>query len=342
MQICEALEWARSQGIDNSDRQALLLHCLDQAAHNKAYLRAHDQDRIDALGLTRYEQLISRCKKGEPVAYLIGEKEFYGLTFKVTPATLIPRPDTETLVDWVIECARGSQTKHMVDESRQQASSGRDAKPDLSLDLGLRGSPAGFKILDLGTGSGCIAITLKNQLPSAEVWATDISPDALSVAKENARTNKASIEFRPGSWFEALSNEVTEDLELNSDLDLGSRSGTGTGSSSSFYPGFNLIVSNPPYIAEHDPHLANLQFEPYGALVGGRTGLEVYRELLLNAPNFLSPGGRILFEHGYNQGEAIRALFETMGYESIQSRTDLAGICRCTGGIRPKNGIIGA
>ena len=309
MRICEALEWAKSLGIESSDRQALLLHCVGQQAHNKAYLRAHDQDSMSAPELTRYELLINRCKKGEPVAYLTGEREFYGLSFKVTPATLIPRPDTETLVDWAIECAKSTLTKGVGHAPGLQTSA-------------VKGP---LKILDLGTGTGCIAIALKNHLPSAEEWATDISPDALSVAKENAKRNQTSIEFRQGSWFEAL----------------GDASGAAVNSHTSC-SGFNLIVSNPPYIAEHDPHLANLQFEPYGALVGGRTGLEVYRELLLRAPYFLCPGGRILFEHGYNQGGEVSALFESLGFESIQSRNDLAGICRCTGGTRPKNGIIGA
>jgi len=314
MLICKALEWAKSQGIDSSDRQLLLLHCMGQKAHNKAYLRAHDQDPLSAPQLRHYELLINKCQKGEPVAYLIGEREFYGLSFKVTPATLIPRPDTETLVDWALECAKSPSAKE-----------GGDAP---GLHKGAHRGP--LKILDLGTGSGCIAIALKRQLPSAEVWATDISPDALSVARENAERNQTPIEFRLGSWFEAL----------------GDASGAAVASNVSnvanpCHDGFDLIVSNPPYIAEHDPHLVNLQFEPYGALVGGTTGLEVYRELLLNAPHFLYPGGRILFEHGYNQAEEVKALFESLGFESVQSRTDLAGICRCTGGIRPKNGIIG-
>lgn len=290
MQIYEALDWAKSLGIDVFDRQVILLHCLGQLNYNKAFLISHDHDIITQQQIDDYKALIHRCQRGEPVAYLTGYKEFYGLEFKVTPATLIPRPDTETLVQWAIDT---------VDAKKHQT----------------------VNILDLGTGSGCIAISLKNALPTSQVWATDISPQALEVAKVNAAAHTVAdapnIHFRLGSWFEAL--EPGEN-QLK----------------------FDLIVSNPPYIAEYDPHLAALQYEPYSALVGGASGLSAYTQILRSAPKHLHPEGWILFEHGYNQGEEIRRLFEEFGFESIQSRNDLAGICRCTGGRGPKNGIIGS
>jgi len=289
MQIYEALDWAKSLGIGVFDRQVIMLHCLGQPTHNKAFLISHDQDILTQPQIADYKALIHRCQRGEPVAYLTGYKEFYGLEFKVTPATLIPRPDTETLVQWAIET---------VDAKKHEA----------------------VNILDLGTGSGCIAISLKHARPTAQVWATDLSPQALEVAKVNAgahtQADTPNIHFRLGSWFEAL--EPGEN-QLK----------------------FDLIVSNPPYIAEHDPHLAALQFEPYSALVAGDSGLSAYTQILRSALKYLRPEGWILFEHGYNQGQEIHRLFEQFGFESIQSRNDLAGICRCTGGRGPKNGIIG-
>ena len=287
MQIYQALDWAKSLGIEAIDRQILLLHCLGQPTHNKAFLISHDLDALTLEQESNYSQLIKRCSAGEPVSYLTGSKEFYGLDFKVTPATLIPRPDTETLVNWALDCMSG--------------------------DLDISSSPR--KILDLGTGSGCIAISLGKSITNAQVWATDLSEIALEVARENAATHRLKIHFCQGSWFDALGKEQSS-------------------------PSFDLIISNPPYIAELDPHLADLAFEPKSALVSGEAGLDAFKKILSSTHQHLKPGGWLLFEHGYDQGATLRALFEQLGFESVQSRSDLAGICRCTGGKRPKNGII--
>ena len=287
MQILEALYWAKSVGAEASDRQILLLHCLGQPTHNKAYLLTHDHDSLNLEQVSRYKDLIHRCNAGEPVAYLTGFKEFFGLEFKVNSATLIPRPDTETLVNWVLETvAQGPKQPFSIDN-----------------------------ILDLGTGSGCIAISLKKYRPQANVWATDLSEDALNVAVENAARHQVKVNFGLGAWFNALGTQASSLT-------------------------FELIVSNPPYIEAEDSHLANLLFEPKSALVGGLSGLEAFKEIMETAPKHLSPGGWLLFEHGYNQGETIQSLFAEYGFEFIQSRNDLAGICRCTGARWPINGII--
>jgi len=290
MQIYQALDRAKSLGLEVFDRQILLLHCLGQSTHNKAFLISHDLDSLTREQELKFNELIQRCSAGEPVSYLIGVKEFFGLDFKVSPATLIPRPDTETLVDWALECIK------------------QDFKNSDNTN-----SPR--KILDLGTGSGCIAISLGISIKNAQVWATDLSETALEVARENASTHRLKINFCQGFWFEALGNAQVKTP-------------------------FDLIVSNPPYIAEQDPHLADLTFEPKGALVSGKNGLDAFKIILGSAPQYLKPGGWLLFEHGYDQGETLRSLFVEHGFESVQSRMDLAGICRCTGGIRPKNGII--
>jgi release factor glutamine methyltransferase len=288
MQIFEALNLAKSLGVGSSERQILLLHCLGQTTHNKAFLLTHDQDILSPEQESNYSALLQRYLIGEPVAYLTGFKEFYGLDFKVTPATLIPRPDTETLVEWAHDCM------------------GQALDTEQSFK----------RILDLGTGSGCIAISLKKLLPRAQLWATDISSEALGVARENSALHAADVNFKEGSWFDALRGEEYEAF-------------------------FDLIVSNPPYIAAFDPHLTDLTFEPQSALVSGSMGLDAFKAILQEAQSHLKPGGWLLFEHGHDQGVQLRTLFAEFGFESIQSRNDLAGICRCTAGMSPKNGIIG-
>lgn len=216
----------------------------------------------------RFHALAARRRAGEPVAYLVGRQEFYSLDFEVSPAVLIPRPETELLVE-----------------------------------LALARKPA--SVLDLGTGSGAIALAIKRNLPAARVIATEASAAALAVARRNAVGHALAVEFRHGRWFEPLAGER-----------------------------FDLIVSNPPYVAAGDPHLASLAFEPREALVSGADGLDAIREIAREAAGFLHDGGWLLLEHGIGQDDAVRSLLGAAGLEAVQTWPDLAGIPRVTGGRR--------
>jgi len=215
----------------------------------------------------RFAEFVARRKTGEPVAYILGRKEFYGLELAVNPAVLIPRPETELLVD---------------------------------LALGFGFSSA----LDLGTGSGAIALALKKQRPLARVVAVDSSAAALAVAQRNATRLNLNIEFGHGQWLEGIGES------------------------------FDLIVSNPPYIAADDPHLTELRFEPMSALVSGADGLDAIRELARSAPARLAAGAWLLLEHGMGQERAVRELLNAAGLEEVTSWPDLAGIPRVSGGRR--------
>lgn len=212
--------------------------------------------------------LARRRRAGEPVAYILGRREFYSLDLAVDPAVLIPRPETELLVDLALE--RGAAT-----------------------------------VLDLGTGSGAVALAIKRHLPAARVVAVEASAAALAVARRNAAKLGLDVDFRHGRWFEPVAGER-----------------------------FELVVSNPPYVAEGDPHLADLSFEPVQALVSGPDGLEAIREITSAAGLFLAPGGWLLLEHGAGQELAVRSLLEQAGLESVRTWPDLAGIGRASGGRR--------
>lgn len=237
-----------------------------------AWLIAHDNDAPDAGLLRRYLQLVERRSNGEPVAYLIGTREFYGRPFSVTPDVLIPRPDTELLVERALACLPPDQ-------------------------------PA--NVLDLGTGSGCIAVTLALERPLAHVVAVDRSSAALAVARLNARTLGATTECLASDWFDALAGRR-----------------------------FDIIVGNPPYVAEADPHLSHgdVRFEPSSALVSGIAGLDDLRRLISQAHDYLAPGGHLLLEHGFDQASAVQALFANAGYAGILTWPDLAGNPRVSGG----------
>lgn len=253
---------------------------------SRAYLIAHADDMLDGRKLTAYQALLQRRLAGEPLAYILGEREFFGLNFKVTPATLIPRPDTELLVELALQ--RIPQTP-----------------PSLPLS-GEERRVSVFRVLDLGTGSGAIALSIAHARPDAEVMAVDASSEALQVARENAqRLNIGNARFMQSDWFSALADER-----------------------------FDLIVSNPPYIADADAHLAqgDLRFEPRTALASGADGLDDIRRIVADAKAHLSPGGWLLFEHGYDQAGRARELLETAGYAEVFSARDLAGIERVSGG----------
>jgi release factor glutamine methyltransferase len=216
--------------------------------------------------------LFQRRIAGEPIAYLVGEREFFGLMFHTTPDVLIPRPETELLVE-----------------------------------LALHNLPQGGRVLDLGTGSGAIAVAIAHQRPDAQVTASDRSTAALQIAARNAARNQSAVVFIESDWYAAIP------------------------------PGqFELVVSNPPYIVAGDPHLSqgDLRHEPIDALTDHGDGLAALREIVAGAPARLAPGGWLLMEHGYDQAAAVRALLATQGFAEVQSWRDLAGIERVSGGRR--------
>ncbi len=267
MNCGEALEEARSL-IPLREARLLLRHVLG-VSH--ATLEAHPEGKVSLQDTARFRALVARRAEGCPIAYLTGRREFYGMSFHVTPAVLIPREETELLVDIAVE------------------------KPER-------------RILDLGTGSGCLAIAVAKQLPQAQVTAVDVSAAALDVARENATHHGASVRFLQGDWFAPLDGER-----------------------------FDLILANPPYVAEGDPHLAqgDVCFEPRGALAAGPAGLDDIRRIVAGAAEHLLAGGRLWFEHGYDQAQAVAALLAQAGFVAIEQRRDLAGIPRVTGGTRP-------
>jgi len=279
MTLSDALRQAAAAGLDRLDAQMLLLFSLSRDPNARAWLAAHDDQALGAEQQRQFEQLCQRRAQGEPLPYLTGTKEFFGLPLKVDGRVLVPRPDTETLVHWAID---------VVD-----AASEKSRHP--------------LRALDLGTGSGAIALAVKSCRPSVQVWATDASVDALTVAQANAESLGLSVSFRPGYWLAAVQGEI-----------------------------FDLILSNPPYIEANDPHLAQLQHEPSSALVSGPDGLDDLRHLVAEAPGCLAPGGWLLLEHGHDQAERVRTLLEQAGFKAVTSRTDLAGIERCSGGQWPE------
>lgn len=268
--IAGTLAQAQAGGLARIDAQMLLLHLLQRPLHDRAWLLTHDGDVLAEDALARYEMLCARRAAGEPVAYLTGRKEFYGLGLQVDARVLDPRPDTETLVDWALELA----------------------------------APRA-RMVDLGTGSGAIALALQSRRPGAQVLAVDASADALAVAQANARRLGLPVQFVQGSWLQGIAGA------------------------------FEVIVSNPPYIPAADPHLAALMHEPLSALASGADGLDDIRAIIAQAPARLAPGGWLLLEHGWDQAEAVQALLHAAGFDQVQSRHDLAGIARCSGGTMP-------
>jgi release factor glutamine methyltransferase len=266
-----ALAAARAQGIARLDAQLLLAHHLQRP---REWLIAHDDAPLALQEAAAFAADTTRRADGVPLAYLTGRREFHGLTLQVTPAVLDPRPDTETLVDWALEL--------------------------------LAGLPAP-SVVDLGTGSGAIALALKHACPQARVLATDTSAEALALARANAMRLGLDIEFVQGDWWQAVAGR----------------------------PPLQLAASNPPYISEHDPHLADLRHEPRSALTSGSDGLDAMRSIVAGAAAHLAPGGWLLLEHGHDQAAAVQALLAGHGYEALGQRHDLAGHTRCSGGRRP-------
>lgn len=272
----QALATARTLGLERLDSQLLLLHALDKPLDARAWLLAHDTDELTADVAQHFRALSLRRATGEPLAYIVGSKEFFGLELQVDARVLVPRPDTETLVQWSLDL------------------------------LQTRSIPPVPEILDLGTGSGAIALAIAHSLRAAgrqaRVVAVDASADALCVARENARRLGLDVQFIESRWLDKASGH------------------------------FDLIASNPPYIANADPHLAALVHEPLEALAAGADGLDDIRQIVQQAPQHLQPGGWLLLEHGYDQAGAVRKLLTQQGFLQVQSRQDLAGIERCSGG----------
>jgi release factor glutamine methyltransferase len=238
---------------------------------NRAWLLSHENDALGGNQEAHFEALIKRRLNGEPIAYILGKREFYGLEFIVTPDTLIPRPDTETLVEAAL-------AKIPVNQA--------------------------CSVLDLGTGTGAIAIAIASERPRAQVTAVDASLAALAVAQANAlNLNVKNVQFVLSDWFAELQSQT-----------------------------FDVIVSNPPYIAEDDPHLAqgNLRFEPTSALAAGEDGLDCIRVIVGLAKEHLKPQGWLMLEHGFDQAEKVAELMKNTGFDSITSAADLSGILRVT------------
>lgn len=238
---------------------------------------AHPEWILSATQSERVTVLIAQRKTGEPLAYMLGEREFWGLALRVSPAVLIPRADTELLVELALE------------RLQQEAAA---------------------RVLDLGTGSGAVAIVISLERPAADVTGVDVSEAALAVARDNAVRHGVRIRFAQGSWFDALRGEAQADAR------------------------FDLIVSNPPYVAEGDPHLlqGDLPREPKTALVAGPDGLSALRVIVAEAKPYLCAGGWLLLEHGFGQGGACRQLLANAGFAAVQTWPDIAGLPRVSGG----------
>lgn len=270
----------RDSGLPRAEARRLLASLTGQPL---TWFMAHGDDPANPNTATRFQTLAERRRAGEPLAYLLGQQEFYGRPFAVSPAVLIPRADTETLVETALE---------QLLLLRQQ----RRTVP--------------LSLLELGTGSGIIAITLALEAPDTGVHAVERSPEALAMAQQNAKALGAHrIHWHAGSWWQALASPRR----------------------------FDLIVSNPPYIAAHDHHLqqGDLRFEPPQALAAGPDGLDDLRIIIGGAPAHLTSGGWLLLEHGYDQEAPVQALLRDAGFAEVFTRRDLAGQPRVSGGWWP-------
>ncbi|WP_409268907.1 peptide chain release factor N(5)-glutamine methyltransferase [Massilia sp. BHUDP2] len=249
------------------ENRILLCHALGVS---RVGLITQSERALNSAEAAHLDALVQRRLAGEPIAYIVGEREFFGLPFRVGPGVLIPRPDTELIVE-----------------------------------LSLERLPPRGRLLDMGTGSGAIAVACAHSRRDASVTALDLSEEALAIARANAAANGAQVRFLRSDWFAAIGEER-----------------------------FELIASNPPYIAAGDAHLSqgDLRFEPVGALTDHADGLTALRSIVGGAPDHLVPGGWLLLEHGYDQAEAVRALLAARGFLEVQSWRDLAGIERVSGG----------
>lgn len=270
LRICDALRQAQQAGVDRLDAQLLLGHLLSRP---RTWLVAHDEQPLPPAAQASWPAALARRAQGEPLAYVLGEQEFCGLALSVNPNVLVPRPETEVLVQWALECWPCSP------------------------------SP---KVVDLGTGSGAVALAIKRLQPAALVTASDVSAMALGIAQMNAQRHVLAVDWAQGDWWAAVAGQR-----------------------------FGLAVSNPPYISRGDAHLAALSHEPELALTSGADGLDALRQIIDGAPDHLLPGAWLLLEHGHDQAEAVRELLTRRGFASAVTRHDLADLPRCTGACWP-------
>lgn len=251
------------------DTEILLCHCLGKP---RAWLYTWPEKEVSRDTARDFEALLERRREGLPIAYLTGEREFWSLQLAVSAATLIPRPETETLVAWALELAL----------------------------------PSAASVLDLGTGSGAIALALASERPLWDVMALDVSEEALQVARSNAsRTSLMSVRFVQSDWYQAVAGQR-----------------------------FNALLGNPPYIDGNDPHLAlgDVRFEPRSALVSSGSGVDDLGRLVAGAPDHLLDDGWLLLEHGFEQGDTVRAMLSDAGFSQVSTRQDMSGQERITGG----------
>jgi len=275
LEVQQAIRLGQEQfGLTRLDAQMLVLHACELPIHDRAWLLAHSDEVLNVKAQARYLDFLQRRAGLEPLAYITGVKEFFGLLLHIDKRVLDPRPETETLVEWALTCVADTSSS---------------------------------RIADLGTGSGAIALALKHTLPEAQVTAVDASADAIEVASANGKRLGLEIQTHVGSWGEPLAGQS-----------------------------FDLIVSNPPYVADGDTHLAQLPHEPLSALVSGKDGLDDIRNIVAQSAVHLKPGAWLLLEHGYDQAQPVQDLLANQGFVSVQSRPDLAGILRCTGGQWPR------
>lgn len=271
MDISTWLARARSAGVARLDAQLLLAHHLGRP---RSWLLAHDDEAIEPALLARLQSDLARRAGGEPLAYVVGQCEFCGLTLQVNADVLVPRPETEALVEWALDLAPRAPLRRLV---------------------------------DLGTGSGAIALAFGHRAPADfDVHAVDRSDAALAVARGNGERLHLAVTWHAGDWWQPLAGRT-----------------------------FGIAVSNPPYVKAGDPHLPALRHEPARALVAGEDGLQALRAIVASAPAHLAPGGWLLLEHGHDQAVAVAALLAAAGFEAIETRADLAGLPRLTGGRRP-------
>jgi len=269
--IAQAIAQAQGAGIDRLDAQLMIGALLNQP---RGWLIAHDDLLLTRLQSEQLAQWVSRRRDGEPLAYLLGQKEFHGLMLQVGPSVLVPRPETELLVDWGLRLLQGP--------------------------LAAISNP---RVIDLGTGSGAIALAIKHRFQAASVVAVDCSAAALETASGNAGSLNLAIDLMQGGWWGAV---------------RGRR--------------FDLALSNPPYIANGDRHLAALRHEPQGALIAHRDGLADLEEIIDGARAHLTPDGWLLLEHGHDQAALLRQRLVSAGFAKVETLNDLAGLERCTGG----------
>lgn len=270
MRIRDAFAEAQAVGVARLDAQLLLAHLLGRS---RTWLLAHDDEMLDGTQAGTLRSGLQRRAAGEPLAYVTGVAEFRGMALAVSPAVLIPRPETELLVEWALASLPATES---------------------------------VDVVDLGTGSGAVALALQRERPPWRVTATDASEAALAVARSNAARHAPALSFAAGDWWAPLAGRR-----------------------------FAMAVSNPPYVAGDDPHLAALTHEPRSALTPEGDGLSALAALVDGAPAHLLPGAWLLLEHGHDQAEAVRALLGRRGFVATSTQADLAGLARCSGGRWP-------